>query len=926
MGTPEYMAPEQREKPAEVDHRADIYSLGVVFYQMLTGELPGKRIEPPSKKVHLDVRLDEVVLRALEKEPKRRYQQASVLKTEVETIASASPPPQSNVHPPAASPQPTPHVQNVVKWLIVAACVIWLPIAYFLAQQNSPLAIPLVLLATAALVAGALGLARAYNCFSPATTSSDPLSRKAGSPPTVGAAIAAGRRGKVILASCIFAGLGTALFLFLLMFQREGTLMQQTQRARRAEERLLKAATLAVSNEVRYRVFETDAALVDKLVPSETRQRGDEREKGLIYSGSPPNAVSQMAEIGRETLSALLSNLSDSPGMLVDRQREVLMWPKMADSESYSRSNGVGGLGGFIGFQRSHGAAQLRVQYHVHHLINVRQAVNAEIFYEGAAPQSGSAHAFFVPFTREDGSEKYLVVEFEVGVPSLGRQEAETSLRTAFPVRLFGDVYLGNAYFPRGDAIEITSVHRTQEQLTVKGRYNLASAEGATLALYITAKSSPAVQESSSQSMQIRRGSGSFELVHARPHPGMPHVSMYSGGKPFAELYFGNNEEATAEAKLLLSGEITNRISIRAEDAPAALFTGSAGGTVPSGSSRRQLGPSPAFGRIVDRIINHPSAGSNCFLNLETGILLTPFPPVLKLFSQDDWMRRYGAETLEAGEMQTWVRATGADAVSNIGDREKGLVLFDGFATAAFSESGQPESGAANWELSAAQLIQIMDDFQKKIGKTTVLPSLADQTMRSSENELPKSFLFKTRQGSVGILEITGFSDNPPGVRVHYKLVQNAGTVASAAGASAEEIRNTSAQEWFDRLGAEYDERHAPFTAMNALIAKARQSDQLHDEIIRTATAIIDQPINADFKRWQCCYILSEIGDERGIPAIQRALHDKNAVVRGVAACALGNFGVPSARSALEQAAQTETDPQALDWIRRALHGEFRKK
>jgi predicted Ser/Thr protein kinase len=135
MGTPQYMAPEQIEQPQRVDHRADIYSLGVVFYQMLTGELPIGRFAPPSRKVEVDVRLDQVVLRALEKEPELRYQQAGQIKTDVQTISST---------PGAAAPAPVrseapAEARADAERVFLARCALVLFIAGLAAPLSAPM-------------------------------------------------------------------------------------------------------------------------------------------------------------------------------------------------------------------------------------------------------------------------------------------------------------------------------------------------------------------------------------------------------------------------------------------------------------------------------------------------------------------------------------------------------------------------------------------------------------------------------------------------------------------------------------------------------------------------------------------------------------------------------------------------------------------
>jgi serine/threonine-protein kinase len=102
MGTVNYMAPEQRTDAKRVDQRADLYAAGVIFYELLTGDLPlGRFALPTERGAPVPISVDKVIVRALARSQDERYQYAGQLDEDLKVIeqeilrthAGGSPPP-----------------------------------------------------------------------------------------------------------------------------------------------------------------------------------------------------------------------------------------------------------------------------------------------------------------------------------------------------------------------------------------------------------------------------------------------------------------------------------------------------------------------------------------------------------------------------------------------------------------------------------------------------------------------------------------------------------------------------------------------------------------------------------------------------------------------------------------------------------------
>ena len=535
MGTPQYMSPEQIHAPGEVDHRADIYALGVVFYQMLTGELPGKKIEPPSAKVQIDVRLDEVVLRALENKPELRYQQASVLKTEVETIVST---------PPGGTVAATPSAQKSQMVRLVEVL--------FNDTFTSPKAIKLVNISALGFLGflaalGYLPLPSAQHFFG--------FSGFFGLFGLIGFAFmvefaARGRKFHSLfwLAISLGAVIGAAIAI--------AVVVDQIYNAH--DPRRIVAQT--IQHEVGRQLQEAGASY-DRLQVNVAESRDSATPFTVNYQGLrnfkythdgkpdpqwPASADGQfiMQYTGGGQWQGALGDTqftvqvgrTDNINLRFVNDPEVLgTWETAAyvpEPDAFNPDQSKTGLGGFTGITFLENGKTERPWF---------------TWTKGVVMHLGDKTADHYEIRGIKG-QTYMFLEWKNGNYMFARMKPQYVVlrKKAGP-----SFFLGQSSFPKGDSIEIISVERDTNQIAVKGRYNLVSQDRAQLALYITTTNRASVPVDPQQRKNISKGSGDFELTHPNPMPGWPHVTMYAtNGQPFAGVYFGTQSEAAEESKL----------------------------------------------------------------------------------------------------------------------------------------------------------------------------------------------------------------------------------------------------------------------------------------------------------------------------------------------------------------------------------------
>jgi hypothetical protein len=158
------------------------------------------------------------------------------------------------------------------------------------------------------------------------------------------------------------------------------------------------------------------------------------------------------------------------------------------------------------------------------------------------------------------------------------------------------------------------------------------------------------------------------------------------------------------------------------------------------------------FGAVVERTVQDFSTGKNSCLSLESGELLSPPQDLISLMQVSDWARKNHVDLVADEDT--------AGEVSERGER-RGLALLDVFYAAP-----------ASWDATANDAVKTIPFIEGQLARGNEDKDwLRRSKVRASENS-PTTLYIRNRDGKIGILQITGFSENPRGVKIRYKLVK----------------------------------------------------------------------------------------------------------------------------------------------------------
>jgi len=178
----------------------------------------------------------------------------------------------------------------------------------------------------------------------------------------------------------------------------------------------------------------------------------------------------------------------------------------------------------------------------------------------------------------------------------------------------------------------------------------------------------------------------------------------------------------------------------------------------------------PVFGPVIEQVVYDDGARRDFFVDLDTGKLFSP-PAGLNL--------------TDTNAVQTWLRENGIDAMGETGVSIHGLVGIEMVVRPLVSKL---------WGKISPQVVAKDEAIAAGTPGSPVF--------LRAKGKLPETFLFKTREGGMGVLQITGFTDNPRGVNIRYKLVQSPNKISTSVAAPDPAAAAAMVEEFKAHYGA----------------------------------------------------------------------------------------------------------------------------